>query len=149
MYVTVACDRSGLSQQPCIVEVDYKTVDGTANAGSDYKPLVGTLKFNPDETRKNIGIEIVDNDIYEEDEQFYVQLSNLRVTPVRTMEDGKVEVLESRPLLSSKIVAPATAAVIIIDNDHAGAFGFEAVKYKVPETAGELVIKVRMACFDG
>lgn len=143
MYVTVVCDRSGLPDQDCVVEVDYKTADGTANAGSDYKPTMGTLTFNPNETRKNIGIEIVDNDIYEEDEQFYVHLSNIRATPARLLDGGKVSRLEGRPLLTSKVVQPSTATVIIIDNDHAGAFGFEAVKFKVAESAGELVVKVR------
>uniref|UniRef100_A0A914UTE9 Calx-beta domain-containing protein n=1 Tax=Plectus sambesii TaxID=2011161 RepID=A0A914UTE9_9BILA len=137
MYVTVVCDRSGLTGQDCIVEVDYKTVDGTANAGSDYKATMGTLTFNPFETRKNIGIEIVDNDIYEEDEQFLVQLSNVRATPEQQQVAGKDSRKNSRAMINAKVVAPATATVIIIDNDHAGAFGFEAAKFKVAESAGD------------
>jgi solute carrier family 8 (sodium/calcium exchanger) len=148
MYVTVDCDRTGLPDHPCIVEVDYKTIDGTANAGSDYKTTIGTLTFEPNETHKNIGIEIVDNDIYEEDEQFSVVLSNVRATPVR-QDNGKVVRLDMTDSLKSKIVPPSTATVIIVDNDHAGAFGFQDVKYKVAESAGEIVVKVRMCTQTG
>lgn len=32
--------------------VDFKTEDGTANAGSDYEPIEGTIIFRPGETHK-------------------------------------------------------------------------------------------------
>lgn len=36
--------------------VDYRTEDGSANAGSDYKYCEGTLVFKPGETRKEIKV---------------------------------------------------------------------------------------------
>lgn len=40
--------------------------------------LLGTLVFQPGETSKKITLRVIDDDIYEEDEQFYVKLSNLK-----------------------------------------------------------------------
>ncbi|XP_043543106.1 sodium/calcium exchanger 1-like isoform X6 [Chiloscyllium plagiosum] len=59
--------------------VDYRTEDGTANAGSDYEFTEGSLVFKPGETHKEILVGIIDDDIFEEDENFCVHLSNLRV----------------------------------------------------------------------
>ncbi|XP_078398754.1 sodium/calcium exchanger 1-like isoform X2 [Cetorhinus maximus] len=61
------------------VTVDYRTEDGTANAGSDYEFTEGSLVFKPGETHKEILVGIIDDDIFEEDENFCVHLSNLRV----------------------------------------------------------------------
>ena len=36
--------------------VDYRTEDGSANAGSDYEYSEGTLVFKPGETRKEIKV---------------------------------------------------------------------------------------------
>lgn len=36
----------------CLPQVDYRTEDGTANAGSDYEFAEGTLLFKPGETLK-------------------------------------------------------------------------------------------------
>ena len=36
--------------------VDYRTEDGSANAGSDYEYSEGTLAFKPGETRKEIKV---------------------------------------------------------------------------------------------
>jgi hypothetical protein len=61
------------------VMVDYYTEDGTANADSDYLPRKGTLTFYPEDKHQKISIEIVDDDVFEEDEHFYLHLTNLRV----------------------------------------------------------------------
>ncbi|XP_032877902.1 sodium/calcium exchanger 1 isoform X1 [Amblyraja radiata] len=58
--------------------LDYRTEDGTANAGSDYEFTEGWLVFKPGETRREIVVGIIDDDIFEEDENFRVHLSNLR-----------------------------------------------------------------------
>ncbi|XP_078256041.1 sodium/calcium exchanger 1-like isoform X2 [Rhinoraja longicauda] len=58
--------------------VDYRSEDGTANAGSDYEFTEGNVVFKPGETRREIVVGIIDDDIFEEDENFRVHLSNLR-----------------------------------------------------------------------
>uniref|UniRef100_A0A3Q3F4V4 Solute carrier family 8 member 3 n=1 Tax=Labrus bergylta TaxID=56723 RepID=A0A3Q3F4V4_9LABR len=61
------------------IYVDYKTEDGSANAGADYEFSEGTVVFKPGEMFKEISIGIIDDDIFEEDEHFFVRVSNLRV----------------------------------------------------------------------
>lgn len=53
--------------------VDFCTEDGTAEAGSDYVSVKGTLKFEPGETRKTIKLSVIDDELFEEDEHFYVR----------------------------------------------------------------------------
>merc|ERR1712024_70958 len=60
------------------VQVDYKTEDGTASSEGDYIEAVGTLTFGPGETQKMVTLEVLDDDVFEEDEHFYIRISNLR-----------------------------------------------------------------------
>merc|ERR1719391_329248 len=60
------------------VQVDYKTEDGTACSEGDYIEATGTLTFGPGETQKMVTLEVLDDDVFEEDEHFYIRISNLR-----------------------------------------------------------------------
>ena len=51
-----------------------ETIDGTAEAGEDYKPIRQLVGFKPQESVQDIFIEIVDDDVWEPDEFFYVKL---------------------------------------------------------------------------
>ena len=51
-----------------------ETIDGTAQAPSDYTPLKCKVCFNEQETLKQIYIEIIDDDVWEPDEFFYAKL---------------------------------------------------------------------------
>lgn len=53
--------------------VDYCTEDGSAEAGSDYVSAKGTLTFAPGETRKTIQLSVIDDELFEEDEHFYIR----------------------------------------------------------------------------
>ncbi len=57
---------------------DYRTVDGTATAGSDYGGQTGTLTFEPGDTRQTVPIEIVNDTMDELDEDFRLSLKNPR-----------------------------------------------------------------------
>lgn len=48
------CSAGGLGQNTFYV--DYRTEDGSANAGSDYHYSEGTLVFKPGDTRKEIKV---------------------------------------------------------------------------------------------
>ena len=116
--------------------VDFNTEDGTANAGSDYEAAEGTLVFQPGETHKQFFITIIDDDIFEEDEHFYVHLSNLRVGDA----DG---MFVSTPTdIKAQLATPFMATVMILDDDHPGIFHFEDKELTVTENIGELLIKV-------
>ncbi|XP_074484032.1 sodium/calcium exchanger 1a isoform X2 [Sebastes fasciatus] len=121
------------------VSVDYRTEDGTANAGSDYRFTEGTIMFKPGETEKEIRIDIIDDDIFEEDEHFLVHLSNVKVISEGAGSDeckaNHVDALASLGL-------PCTATVTIFDDDHAGIFTFEEPAVTVSESIGVMEVKV-------
>ncbi|XP_071778468.2 sodium/calcium exchanger 1a isoform X21 [Centroberyx gerrardi] len=122
-----------------IVSVDYRTEDGTANAGSDYQFTEGTVVFKPGETEKEIRIDIIDDDIFEEDEHFLVHLSNVKVISEgagsRQCDANHVDAVAGLGL-------PCTATVTIFDDDHAGIFMFEEPVLTVSESIGVMEVKV-------
>ncbi|KAM6970719.1 solute carrier family 8 member 4a [Aplochiton taeniatus] len=137
----------------CTVKVDYRTEDGTANAGSDYEFAEGTLVFKPGETVKEMTVGVIDDDIFEEDEHFYVHLSNPRIA-----HRAEVSILEPSAIATgnssvggglSPYVTPKaalgvihTATVTIYDDDHAGIFTFESESMRVSESVGTMQVKV-------
>ncbi|XP_029387064.1 sodium/calcium exchanger 1 isoform X11 [Mus pahari] len=121
------------------VFVDFRTEDGTANAGSDYEFTEGTVIFKPGETQKEIRVGIIDDDIFEEDENFLVHLSNVRVS-LEVSEDG---ILESNHASAIACLgSPNTATITIFDDDHAGIFTFEEPVTHVSESIGIMEVKV-------
>jgi hypothetical protein len=58
------------------ITVRYRTVDGFAVAGRDYTAVSGTLTFLPGDTRKPINVPIIGDRLEEQDEFFFVILSN-------------------------------------------------------------------------
>uniref|UniRef100_A0A3P8WPB6 Sodium/calcium exchanger 1-like n=1 Tax=Cynoglossus semilaevis TaxID=244447 RepID=A0A3P8WPB6_CYNSE len=121
------------------VKVDYRTEDGTANAGSDYEFAEGTLMFKPGETLKEITVGVIDDDIFEEDEYFYVHLSNPRV--VGYPEIGTVP-MDASAAPKAVLGSNHTATVTIYDDDHAGIFTFESASQRVSESVGVMEVKV-------
>ncbi|XP_061579412.1 sodium/calcium exchanger 1-like isoform X2 [Cololabis saira] len=117
--------------------VDYRTEDGTANAGSDYKFTEGTIVFQPGETEKEIRIDIIDDDIFEEDEHFLVHLTNVRV-----ISEGPNGHEVNHVDASAGLGLPCTATVTIFDDDHAGIFTFEEPVVTVSESCGVMEVKV-------
>ncbi|XP_072844665.2 sodium/calcium exchanger 1 isoform X2 [Pogona vitticeps] len=121
------------------VSVDFRTEDGTANAGSDYEFTEGTVVFKPGETQKEIRVGIIDDDIFEEDENFLVHLSNVKVSS----EESEEELLEANHVTTVACLgSPATATVTIFDDDHAGIFTFEEPVTHVSESVGTMEVKV-------
>uniref|UniRef100_A0A667I135 Sodium/calcium exchanger 1 n=2 Tax=Felidae TaxID=9681 RepID=A0A667I135_LYNCA len=121
------------------VFVDFRTEDGTANAGSDYEFTEGTVVFKPGETQKEIRVGIIDDDIFEEDENFLVHLSNVKVSS-EASEDGILEANHVSTLAC--LGSPSTATVTIFDDDHAGIFTFEEPVTHVSESIGIMEVKV-------
>ncbi|XP_028976529.2 solute carrier family 8 member 4a [Esox lucius] len=135
----------------CTVKVDYRTEDGTANAGSDYEFAEGTLVFKPGETVKELTVGVIDDDIFEEDEHFYVHLSNPRIVhraETAVLEPSTITTTSSMRNLSPHVPPKAalgnahTATVTIYDDDHAGIFTFEVDSMRVSESVGTMQVKV-------
>ncbi|XP_029450201.1 sodium/calcium exchanger 1 isoform X2 [Rhinatrema bivittatum] len=120
------------------VFVDFRTEDGTANAGSDYEFTEGTVIFKPGETQKEIRVGIIDDDIFEEDENFMVHLSNIKVNSEGPEVNSEANHVATLACLGS----PCTATVTIFDDDHAGIFTFEESVTHVSESIGAMEVKV-------
>ncbi|XP_065256564.1 sodium/calcium exchanger 1 isoform X12 [Emys orbicularis] len=122
-----------------VVHVDFRTEDGTANAGSDYEFTEGTVVFKPGETQKEIRVGIIDDDIFEEDENFLVHLSNVQVS-TEALDEG---ILKANHVATFACLgSPSTATVTIFDDDHAGIFTFEEPVTHVSESIGTMEVKV-------
>merc|ERR1711994_501676 len=127
------------------VQVDYKTEDGTAASPGDYIEAVGTLTFGPGETQKMDTLEVLDDDVFEEDEHFYIRISNLR------RKDGKafkeIEVTDDNGKrsmqASTQMGTPHMATIMILDDDHGGIFGFEDSEAEIVESVGTYECKVQ------
>ncbi|KAH8360244.1 hypothetical protein KR093_011468 [Drosophila rubida] len=103
-------------------KVDFETEDGTASAGSDYVGKKGTLTFPPGVDEQRFKIEVIDDDIFEEDECFYIRLFN--------------------PSEYVSICVPQIATVMILDDDHAGIFAFAEANYEISESVGVFEVVV-------
>uniref|UniRef100_A0A3P8TH59 Solute carrier family 8 member 2b n=1 Tax=Amphiprion percula TaxID=161767 RepID=A0A3P8TH59_AMPPE len=135
LTLAVVC-QGGLGENTFYV--DYRTEDGSANAGSDYEYSEGTLVFKPGETRREIKVGIIDDDIFEEDEHFFVRLLNLRVGDA----EGMFESDEVGATPKARLMEPLVATVTILDDDHAGIFTFSERTVRVSESVGTMEVTV-------
>lgn len=107
----------------CEVRVDFETEDGSAEAGSDYVGKKGTLIFPPGVDEQRFKIEVIDDDVFEQDEHFYVRLSNI----------------SNNAVLST----PKVATVMILDDDHGGIFAFGAKDHELVESVGTYDLRIQ------
>jgi solute carrier family 8 (sodium/calcium exchanger) len=106
-----------------LVTVDYETEDGSAEAGSDYIGKKGTLTFPPGVDEQRFRIEVIDDDVFEQDEHFYVRLSNISD--------------------NATLSTPKVATVMILDDDHGGIFAFASKDHELVESVGTYELKVQ------
>ncbi|XP_053613359.1 sodium/calcium exchanger Calx isoform X3 [Plodia interpunctella] len=103
------------------ISVQYTTEDGTAEAGSDYVATQGALFFKQGETEKTFTVQVIDDDVFEEDEHFYVRLSSPK---------------------GACLASPSTATVVILDDDHSGVFSFPQRDFELTESVGTYDLRV-------
>lgn len=86
------------------VSLKFRTIDGSAVAGSDYIQQTGAITFAAGETgEKVIAIDINDDDIYEGTESFYVELyyiTDPAIEVVKNTGTGTIYDNESIPKIS-------------------------------------------------
>jgi len=127
------------------VQVDYKTEDGTASSEGDYIEKKGTLTFGPGETQKMVTLEVLDDDVFEDDEHFYIRISNLRRKDGMKINDMEVvdETGKRTQAPSIQLGTPHMATIMILDDDHGGIFGFEDSEAEIVESVGVFELKVQ------
>jgi len=134
-----------------IVMVDYASEDGSANAGSDYMGVSGTLVFGPNDKEKSFSIEVLDDDVFEEDEHFYVRLTNLRFGTVDDWEGvaqngdaaGVTPTGKGTCTDALELAMPSLVTVMILDDDHCGIFSIaEKETIELVESVGTYELKL-------
>jgi len=140
--VTVAREGGDMSQT---IQVDYKTEDGTASHEGDYIEAIGTLTFGPGETQKMVTLEVLDDDVFEEDEHFYIRISNLRRKDGKPFKEIEVEGEDGKKTMQAncQLGTPHMATIMILDDDHSGIFGFEDSEAEIVESVGTYELKVQ------
>merc|ERR1719383_692877 len=121
------------------VQVDYKTEDGSACSPDDYTEATGTLTFGPGVTEQKVTLEVMDDDVFEEDEHFYIRISNPRRKD--GIETPQMEV-EGQMVPSIQLGTPHVATIMILDDDHGGLFQFENHEAEIVESVGVFELKV-------
>ncbi|MCB0170274.1 MAG: hypothetical protein KDJ97_06955, partial [Anaerolineae bacterium] len=109
------------------ISVDYQSSDDTALAGSDYTAVSNTLSFSAGTTLLTFTVPITDDDLFEDDEQLILDLSN--------------EI--------SATLGISQATLIIQDDDETPEFAFSSPNYTVDEDAGSAVITVTLSAVAG
>lgn len=106
--------------------VRVETIDGSATEGNDYIKVDEILTFQPNETEKEIGITIVDDNQWEPDEEFFLKLNLLGNDDHKEVKLGRTSIME----------------IIILNDDEPGTFQFEKRGHLVKESCGDAMISV-------
>ncbi|HKS27973.1 MAG TPA: Calx-beta domain-containing protein [Pyrinomonadaceae bacterium] len=129
--VTFTVSLNTISTEP--VTVNYQTSDSTAKAPDDYTSTSGTLVFAPGEVTKSITVNIGEDTVYEGDETFTVELSNVANATIEDRQAvGTIKDNEPQPL-----VAITDAAVIEPD---AGGTATALFTVTLSEPSGQPVV---------
>merc|ERR1712037_955966 len=119
---------------------------GAASPG-DYIEAVGTLTFGPGETQKMVTLEVLDDDVFEEDEHFYIRISNLRRKDGKAFSEmsvtGEDGIAKMQP--SIQLGTPHMATIMILDDDHGGIFSFDDAEVEVVESVGTFELEALCA----
>lgn len=105
------------------LEIGIRTRDGTATAPDDYHSIDQVLVFGQTEHEKEVSIDIVDDNEWEPDEDFYVELYD--VNTQKRLEGKDTETI-----------------VTIIDDDQPGQLGFFTAKLSCQPKNKVLRVKV-------
>ena len=102
------------------VSVDYSTGGGTANSGTDYTPVNGTLVFNYGETIKSFTVPIIDNSYTNANKTINLSLSKI----VGSAMPG----------------SQANSMITILDDD--SVVSLDSTNYTVRESGGQLPVTI-------
>jgi solute carrier family 8 (sodium/calcium exchanger) len=123
--VVLHVKRSGDTSSRTLVNV--RTRDGRATAGADYVALDEILTFEQGETEKQVSVKIIDDDLDEGLEEFFVVLD--------LHEDD-----DSGAFLG----ASHKASVLIIDDDHPGVISFAQDTLTIHESVEDTFLTVEV-----
>mmetsp|Transcript_53252 Transcript_53252/g.84682 ORF Transcript_53252/g.84682 Transcript_53252/m.84682 type:complete len:744 (+) Transcript_53252:1-2232(+) len=118
--------------------VQYFTQDGLALAGKRYEHVRGSLVFSPGSTEQIIKVPIIDNEVWEEREDFSVCLDGL--TNEGTVVQNKKGIVASS--YGSVGYGFRTTKVIILNDDEPGTLVFSVDEVKASRESEEVNVFV-------
>jgi hypothetical protein len=122
------------------ITVNYATANETAQAGSDYTHVSGTLTFNPGEKTKTVTVTVLSDALNEVDETFVLNLS-MPTGAVIVDGQGRATIINDDPVPSLSI------ADVVANETNSGLTTFQfAVTLSAP--SGQ-VVTVNYATADG
>jgi uncharacterized repeat protein (TIGR01451 family) len=122
------------------VTVDFSTSDGTTRAGTDYVSTSSTLTFLPGATTQTISVSILDDLLDEDDETFFLNLSNASAATLADSQ-GQGTIRDNDPAPSISI-----ADVRLLEGDDGQTNAVFSVILSAPSTRA---ISVAYATSDG
>jgi len=111
------------------ISVHYSVVDINATPGRDYSPGQGVVEFPPGVVSQIIDIPVIDDNVYDDNERFYVSLSQ----PVNADFEKRDGALQN------------IAMVTIVDNDLQPTVSFAKNIYPLSEKDKRVQIEVRLS----
>ena len=105
--VDVVVERKGKINDEVTIKVD--TIDGSADEGDDYVGIHDIFTFAPGETEITITVEIIDDDDWEPDEEFFLKIAVDPDSSNKTVKIGKKNIM----------------TIMILNDDEPGTFGFD------------------------
>jgi len=104
------------------ISISFATSSGNASAGTDFVHTSGTVVFGPLETKRSVPIQTLPDTIVDPGKNFFFTLS--------------------APGGGATLGSPASANILIQDDDSAGVVFLSQAAYKVSEAAGNISITV-------
>ncbi|KAG7214222.1 hypothetical protein INR49_023247 [Caranx melampygus] len=102
-----------------VVVVPYKTIEGTAKGGGeDFEDTHGVLEFDNDEIVKSVQINIIDDEEYEKNKNFFVELGEPRLLEMSERKGHALLTLSSVAMVAITTEScRKTLSVRIIDHE--------------------------------
>lgn len=115
---SVIVRRFGNTSNEAKIKID--TVEGSANEGTDFVGIHEIFTFAPNQVDMEFEIDIIDDDEWEPDEEFFLKLSLPKEEDTKDVKIGRKSIM----------------TVIILDDDEPGTFTFAKQAYFVKESCG-------------
>lgn len=113
------------------VNVLWKTKSGNkagcAKAGKDFHMQEGNVEFEPGTMYQEVEVEIIDDDQYEDDQEFYIEITSA---------------VSSHPEISASVGEKKEATVVIVDDDLPGLLSFEKEEVHVQESTQKQMMEI-------
>ena len=120
----ITVSRYGNTSIEAKIKVD--TIDGSADEGDDYIGIHDVFTFAPGQKELEIEIEIVDDDDWEPDEEFFLKIALVPGDQNKDIKIGKKNIM----------------TICILNDDDPGVFGFDKRGHFVKESCGDAIITV-------